>query len=166
MEVSELESLKADMADLRRRIRKQERFENWFKVLTALGAVVAFGAGFWQYISTNSSEFRKAIWKEQYALYQEATASAAAVAIANKIDDVQGERAKFWELYWGKLSILEHPEVKQAMIDYGGQLREVEAGKAPPKTLEQLSYRLARACRESLRKTWNPADLGDLPTAP
>jgi hypothetical protein len=131
-------------------------------MLTALGAAVAFCAGLLQYISTNNSEFRKAVWKEQYALYQEASSSAAAIAVANKLDDVQEDRAKYWKLYWGRLSILEHPEVKQAMIAYGAQLREVEAGKAPPKTLEQLSYRLARACRESLRKTWNPADLGDV----
>jgi hypothetical protein len=158
----ELDRLKKQIEDLKREMAGQTRFENWLKIAAALGASVAFVVGVIQYISNNNNEFRKAIWKEQYALYQEACASAAAIANANRLEDVKDQRESFWRLYWGRLSILEHPNVKHAMMNYGSELKKVENGKQPPSALQSSSYSLARACRESLRQTWNPTDLGDV----
>jgi len=62
----------------------------------------------------------------------------------------------------GERPIVEHPNVKDAMVQYGKQLKPVEAGSAKPWSLKPLSYSLARACRKSLAETWNPADLKDL----
>jgi hypothetical protein len=59
-------------------------------------------------------------------------------------------------LYWGDLSIFENQDVKQAMEGVGTQLRKVEHGESPS-TLQQRSYKLAIACRKSLKKTWEPA---------
>jgi len=159
---ADLERLEKEVAELKRSGRRQSALDNTVRVLAALGAVVAFGVGIYQYVATNQNEFRKAFWTEQYALYQPACDNAAAIAMAERIDEVKKERGEFWKLYWGKMSMLEHQEVKLAMINYGRQLSLVEKGTAKPASLRLLSYELARACRESLRRTWNPADLGDL----
>lgn len=162
MPPSELDQLRAEVAELRRGAAWPGKVESWLKVLAPLGAMIAFGVGVLQYVVNNNNEFRKAFWKEQYTLYGEVCEHAAAISVAGGIDGAGESRVRFWKLYYGRLSILEHPEVKQAMMDYGSQLRKVEKGEASTESLQPWSYRLARACRESLRKTWNPADLGDV----
>jgi hypothetical protein len=162
MSASELDQLRAEVAELRRGAAMPGRVEVWMRTLAPLGAAIAFCVGVIQYVINNNNEFRKAFWKEQYALYQEVCEDAAAISVAGQLDRAGESREGFWKLYYGRLSILEHPEVKKAMMEYGSQLRKVEKGEASTDSLQPWSYRLARACRESLRKTWNPADLGDV----
>jgi hypothetical protein len=149
--------------------KKSARQREWAYIIkaltpagTAVGALLVLLWGIHQYYDTNRNEFQKTIWKEQYALYQEACASASAIAVADKLESAKEQRDMFWKLYYGRLSILEHPAVKKAMQHYGHKLRDVEQGKALPASLNQLAYHLARECRGSLAKTWNPKDLGDV----
>jgi hypothetical protein len=69
---------------------------------------------------------------------------------------------RFWELYWGELSIVESPDVARAMVAFGEQLQKVTdcyAAKKPNCSSEQgqlttLSYRLAGRLRESIQAGW------------
>lgn len=88
--------------------------------------------------------------------------AASSIATASAIAVVEKECEMFWRLYWGELSILESKVVMSAMEAFGTQLRIVQAAQASPKSLEELSYRLARACRASLEKTWDPVGIDDL----
>jgi hypothetical protein len=130
---------------------------------TLVLAIATALIGIWQYGSTKRSEFRKRFWEEQLQIYKRTCAAAATIATAEAIAKVEQERRAFWQLYWGELSILESKAVKTAMERFGNQLLIVEAGKADPRTLEDLSYELARACRMSLKKTWEPVRVDDLP---
>ena len=162
MSEAETEVQRRETEELRNPAEKKSALDRWLKIGSAVVAFLTVAVGVYQYIATARNNFRKTVWAEQYALYQEATSAAAEIAMASRIQDVGETRSKFWHLYWGRLSILEHPNVKEAMVKYGNQLSVVEAGDAPPSSLRQLSYALARECRKSLEMTWNPVDLGDL----
>jgi hypothetical protein len=137
-------------------------------LLTAIGIVF----GVLQYARTQQEEFRKRYWEVQFKLYGEATESAAAIANARRLADVEKERRRFWQLYWGPLSAIEHREVESAMARFGAVLSKCEAGDArscpsplPGTTHTELrlaSYYLAHCTRTSLAKTWHPVDIGDL----
>ena len=58
--------------------------------------------------------------------------------------------ARFWELYWGELALVEDKEVEKAMVEYGQALRD----KAPTEKLQEKSLALAHACRDSLASSW------------
>lgn len=124
-------------------------------ILTAVFAIVQYGI-------TKRSEFRKRFWEEQLEIYKRTCVAASTIATSKEIAAVEKERETFWRLYWGELSILESKAVKTAMEAFGAQLRIIEAEQSSPKSLEQLSYRLARACRASLEKTWDPVGIDDL----
>lgn len=153
----------AEVTESKKRNRQQSQLENQVKLVTAIIALGTLVWGILQYSSTSRNDFRKTFWEHQFALYQQATSAAATIATARDIHEVDAERKAFWRLYYGELSIIEHPEVKEAMIAFGKQLNEVEAHGAGLQTLRQLSYKLARECRLSLKKTWNPVDIGDIP---
>ncbi|MDF0668219.1 MAG: hypothetical protein P0119_19410 [Nitrospira sp.] len=124
-------------------------------IVTAMFAIVQYGL-------TKRSEFRKRFWEEQLEIYRRTCVAASSIATASVITAVEKERQTFWRLYWGELSILESKAVKTAMEAFGDQLRVVEAEHTSPKSLEQFSYRLARECRASLGKTWDPVGIDDL----
>lgn len=156
---AELIALKEEFGRFKKRDERQQRFENLFRSCAALGAILAFFIGAYQYFENNRAEYVKTIWREQFSLYQSTCQHAAAIATAESIDSVKEDRRQFWILYYGPLSTLEDKRVKNAMMKYGGVLREVEAGKKLPAILKSDSYELAGACRQSLLDTWNPANL-------
>jgi hypothetical protein len=137
--------------------------ESLVRTITAIGGVVALLLGIIQYGFTKRGEFRKRFWEEQLGMYRRVCVAASALVASNNITEAEEARTEFWKLFWGELSILEHGNVKKAMEEFGTQLRKVQDGSASPASLEQLSYRLARACRKSLGKTWDPVGLDDLP---
>jgi hypothetical protein len=154
--------LDSEISALKDTIEKEGTLEDWLKIVTTILAILAVVSGVLQYRATTNNDFKKTFWKEQVTLYQEVCAAAAAIAMSSDLKDSENDRRGFWRLYWGKLSIIEHPEVRDAMVAYGRQLYEVEYNNSKPHSLRQLSYHLARSCRSSLKKTWNPVDLGDI----
>lgn len=135
-------------------------------LLTALS--IFFGAT--QYARTQQQEFRKRYWEAQFTLYTQAAEAAASIANAGKLEEVDAERKKFWRLYWGPLSAIEHPEVEDAMKRYGQVLGACEEDRKRscftpfPGTahteLREASYNLAHCIRASLAMTWRPVDIG------
>lgn len=134
----------------------------WIGVLLT---VVTVASGVLQYRHTKEQEFRKEFWEKQFALYSEATQLAASIAVAKDLRDVEEERQRFWKLYWGPLSMVENKAVFDAMVAYGEDLNNQEVRGHTSSELKQLSYKLARACRESLKDTWEPVMLDDIPAA-
>ena len=146
------------------------RIDSGLKLMSAALAAGAFLWGVIQYTTTRREEFRRHFWDQQFALYQEATGAAAEIAMAPHIDSVKAARQRFWVLYWGKLSMVEHPEVERAMIAFGQKLSECESGAdttcfaiLPGKEVTPLrrhAYDLAHCAQQSLSKTWQPLKLG------
>ncbi len=152
--------------------RNAARLLGFVPLLVTVGGILI---GLLQYRETKRAEFRQRYWEAQLALYEDATGAAAAIATARSLESVAGERARFWQLYWGPLSMIEHPEVEQAMVAFGRVLGECErdvsgcAADGPGNSitpLRQKAYELAHCVRVSLHHTWHPVDIGDVTRCP
>jgi hypothetical protein len=70
---------------------------------------------------------------------------------------------RFWVMYWGVMGLIEHEDVAQAMINFGDELRKIDAAAAEAKgmpdgeagSLRMASLSLARACRAELAREWS-----------
>src|SRR5262245_14309481 len=152
------------------------RTELILKVLSAVIAAGAFVFGIIQYTLTRREQFRREFWDQQFALYQEAAGAAAEIAMAPHVDSVKAARQKFWVLYWGKLSMVEHNEVERAMVAFGAKLSKCEAGAdttcftrlagAERTELRRLAFEVAHCAQLSLAKTWQPVDLNNIRGCP
>ena len=65
-------------------------------------------------------------------------------------DEIDAARKRFWELYWGELSLVEEADVETAMVKLGASL-EPGLKKTPQ---QDLTYCLAHALRDSLIRSW------------
>lgn len=142
--------------------------ETWLKMLGIVGAVGSFLWGVYQWreksaedllvrqleserlIETRRIEATKPFLERQLALYSEATKVAAQVATLGQSEAGKKARARFWELYWGELALVENRAVEAAMKRMGDALR----ADMPQETLQYASLAVAHACRESLDKSW------------
>ncbi len=143
------------------------------KTLKLVGVVVTLGGlalGVANYLETarkdaetRSLEARKQFLARQLELYTEATRAAAKLA-TSKADSPEFRQAgsRFWELYWGELSMVETRQVEAAMVEMGNCLNDRCSGcELEPKlkpNLEQCSLALAHACRRSLAESWGVQD--------
>jgi predicted negative regulator of RcsB-dependent stress response len=135
--------------------------ESSLKLLSILGAVIAFAWGAYQYIenekkqaSSRRVEATKPFLERQLKLYTEATQAAATIATSSDASERAGSTKRFWSLYWGELALVEDRNVEAAMVAFGQAL---EKGQ-PAEELQQLSLRLAHACRDSLAMSWGVRD--------
>jgi hypothetical protein len=144
------------------------KFDDWLKILTVLGGITSFLWGVHQWrekssqeleartlesarlVETRRIEATKPFLDRQLALYAEATKVAAQVATQRDSDAGKAALARFWELYWGELALVENRSVEAAMKRMGDALRR----KASTEDIEQASLAVAHACRESLDKSW------------
>jgi hypothetical protein len=84
--------------------------------------------------------------------YLEALRAAAVLASPRDHDtaEVKKAHARFWELYWAELSLVEAPEVEGSMVALG---RSLEPNLSPtPQQVATLN--LAHTLRDSLLKSW------------
>jgi hypothetical protein len=136
------------------------------KTLKWIGAVVALGGlalGVANYLATvrrdaetRSLEARKQYLTRQLDLYTDATRAAAKLATARPDSaEYLAARARFWELYWGELSMVENRQVEAAMKQMGDCLNGTCVGCS---SLARCSLDLAHACRRSLADSWGIAD--------
>jgi hypothetical protein len=151
----------------------QKKSWNLTPLITIFVAAIPVTVGLTQYYITRQTEFRKRFWEEQVALYREATDAAAEIAMAPDLAAAAPARQRFWKLYWGKLSMIEHREVEQAMIAFGVALAACEKGDSndcfdvsvkegrTSTPLRGHTYVLAHCARYSLAMTWNPANIDD-----
>lgn len=155
---------------------EQKKSWNLAPLITLIVAAIPVTVGLTQYYITRQTEFRKRFWEEQIGLYRDATDAAAEIAMAPDLTAAGPARQKFWKLYWGKLSMIEHKEVERAMMSFGEALSRCEKDKnedettcfgvvegATPTVLRSRAYKLAHCARYSLTMTWNPAEIDDSP---
>ncbi|MDM0037498.1 hypothetical protein QTH89_13820 [Variovorax sp. J22G21] len=143
--------------------------ESTLKILTTIGAVIAFGWGAYQFLLTQRGqaetrrvEATRPFLDRQLKLYTDATQAASTMATSKSPQEVAAARSKFFLLFWGELVMVEDRHVESAMVEFRDALN---AGKAGAE-LEQLSLRLARACRNSLAESWGVKQWQDPHNAP
>jgi hypothetical protein len=172
----ELETKKADL--------KQRKWEHIFKLAGLL--TIAFGIiwPLYQYTTTLEKEredrsarrtqeedqkrkeveaalreARKPFLEQQQVLYFEATTVAAKLSTLNDGPEREAARKKFYQLYWGGLSVVEDKLVEGAMVTFKRALESYEIARVNNKQasrseLEQRSLDLAHSCRDSLARGW------------
>lgn len=138
------------------------------KTVKFVGAIVTIGGlalGVANYLSTirrdvdtRNLEARKQYLTRQLDLYTDATRTAAKLSTSSR-DSSEGVTAerRFWELYWGELSMVENREVEGAMKNMGDCLRG-DCNGCPQSDLKQCALAVAHACRRSLAESWGVAD--------
>lgn len=143
--------------------------ESTLQILTAIGAVIAFCWGAYQFLLTQRGqaetrrvEATRPFLDKQLKLYTEATQAAATMATSKSPEEIRAARNKFFLLFWGELVMVEDRHVESAMVELRNALN---AGKEGAE-LEQLSLRLARACRNSLAESWGVKQWQDPHNAP
>jgi hypothetical protein len=131
--------------------------DSWIKALSAVGAVLVFGWGVFQFITaqhvqaeTRRIEATKPFLDLQLKLYTEATQVAATIATSTNPADVDKAVKRFWALYWGEMSLVEDTRVESAMVAIKFALEQGKTGQE----LTQQSLALAHAIRESLANSW------------
>jgi hypothetical protein len=132
--------------------QQHRRIDIGIKLITAVLAIIGAGMGLWKYFDAAEKEFRKPYWERQISFYFQATSSAAILATSHDQKTLKEAEAKFWELYWGPLALVEDRRVEAAMVRYGDCL---EDKKCNGNSLQQLSLNLAHTCRQSLGASWN-----------
>ena len=133
-------------------------------LIAFLGALAAALIGLlWNF--NNARDLRKQPFLEkQLALCVEASSVAATLATARSAEAFDPARARFEELFWGPLSIVENVQVSLKMRDFREKLIALLASGAdyPLKELEGDSYALALEIRRLILEAWNIRDLGEL----
>lgn len=129
----------------------------WLKIildLAPLGGIIVFVIGLYKYHRSNEISFRKPFWERQFALYEEAASAAATLATTDDEAQWHAARNAFWRLYYGPLCLVEDNAVLNAMWVFGDSLKRLGNDPADRFVLEKLAYRLAEACRDSIRTDW------------
>lgn len=136
-----------------------EKFARWFAIAIVLAVALWGGITMVNTIRTQTEsrqiEARRPFIERQLKLYTEATQVAAVIATSADQTRVEASRQRFWELYWGELSLVEDRGVETAMVRFGKCLNA--KGDCAQSELQQASLALAHACRDSLSESWGVA---------
>jgi hypothetical protein len=134
-----------------------EKLENSIKIIGAMIALGGFLWGMFTYFDARKQEYEtrrieatRPFLERQLQLYTEATQIAAILSTTTADSIAENSLRRFWELYWGELALVENDAVEKAMVRFGQGLQN-DDNKAQ---LQQLSLKLAHACRESLAVSW------------
>lgn len=145
---------------------------NWdvlVKVAAVAVSAATLGFGVYQYVVKPRQEARADVYNRKKELYNQAMDSTSRFASATTQAEAEAARKQFWELYNGRLSVVENREVKEAMQAFGGGVKSWEEFNDPSDftrpadfeyfpngqdkdrvTFDQMSYRLTQACRADL----------------
>lgn len=146
-----------------------ETVDQWGTLVASVVAALTFAWGVYQYFHNQRIkqdqlarereaeaerrriESTRPFLERQLQLYSEATRAAAAIAAPASGDAKAAAKARFQELFWGELAMVESLDVEQAMIAFREGLKAGLTGEA----IGELSVLLAHACRDSLARSWN-----------
>lgn len=132
-----------------------EIVQKWISTAIALFAVLIPAAiGFLNYSMAVQRDSKKPFLDKQLTLYFEASQAASQLATLPEGKERKQANTKFWELYYGQLSLVESPEVENAMDKFGEALQRYEKKESGLRELQQLSLNVSHACRDSLSESW------------
>jgi hypothetical protein len=126
------------------------------KGLTLVGAVIAACWAYHTYSDTKEKEFYSVFWNTKLSLFLETSAAASAMATTESVEEFNKARTQYWGLFFGRLSLVEGKEVKQAMMSFSASIPtgSVTQGDLPLKSLQQPAYRLTLVLKEELGHAW------------
>ena len=147
---------------------QQGRIESVLKLVSPLLAIAAFFWGIYTYREnarqqlvreaneadriayTRRIEATRFYLDKQLPLLTEATKITVTIATSPDGKEIQKATKRFWELYWGELSLVERGGVEAAMVRFGEALN----AKKGQDELAPLALKLSHACRDELAISW------------
>jgi hypothetical protein len=135
-------------------------YKNWELVLKGLTIIAAVVAAIWAYHTygdTKEKEFYTTFWNAKLTLFLETSSAASTMATTQSVDEFNKARAKYFELFFGRLSLVEGSTVKAEMESFAGNVPApgaVEQKDLPLNALQQPAYRLTLVLKEELGRAW------------
>jgi hypothetical protein len=135
----------------------------WEKVkfsVAAIGGVILFFIGLWQFSITSRNEFAKPVLQKQLDLCVEASEAAATLAedVSSEKDPKKNPKAvPYFALYFGKLGVVEDRCVYRTMVNFKQKVFDKAQINETP---SRLALSIAFACRRLISKGWNSGLLG------
>jgi hypothetical protein len=144
------------------------RLEPWIKLATAMVGAGTFLFGIYTYQETTKRQLEqskaeaeqiaetrrieasKPFLEIQLKLFTEVTVVTALIATSTDPGKVAAAQARFHQLYWGELALVERGQVETAMANFKTALDKNQSQQA----LQPLALQLAHACRDELAKAW------------
>jgi hypothetical protein len=133
-------------------------------ILTLVGSAIAFfvqrGHDLEQRkIQTEAveRESKKVFLNKQADFYFETSAVVSRIANSNIVTILPKDAERFWQLYWGELSMVEDLNVEHAMVLFGRSLTALQhpgTNEHCAQSRQEISLILAHCIRESLAKSW------------
>ena len=129
----------------------KDTLEYWLKVVGSLLAAGSLFLGAAQFIRNQTVEAAKPYLQAKLKWCEEAVETASLIATSDTVTPA-AKMARFWQLYWGVMGLVENEQVTQAMIGFGNAL----TAKESPDILKGRSIALAHACRAEMAASWSP----------
>ncbi len=127
-------------------------------MLTAIVAVAGFLWGVFQYQDqqsknreTQEREFMRPWLESQRGIYLQALSAAATIANSDDTEKLTQAKEQFWQLYQGKMILVETTSVSGAMVHFGGCLDGSDT--CSPAVMNTRCRALATAMAESMAAT-------------
>lgn len=139
--------------------------ETLIKAFVALVGLAGFLFGIVQFVSVRAIEAEKPYLERKLAWCEEAVETTAKIATASYVGNEAATKdvARFWQLYWGVMGLIEKDSITNAMVAFGEALGTgdpaTDGAKSDPDSigLSRKSLDLAHACRAELSKEWSPS---------
>jgi hypothetical protein len=110
---------------------KATRWDFWLKTLALLGGIIAAVSGYITYTDTKEKEFYTTYWNKKLEFFIETSKAASTMATTTDIDQFYSARADYWELFYGRLSLVEGDAVKKAMMEFAPLIPTSDPPHAP-----------------------------------
>lgn len=130
------------------------RSELVFRILTLAMATFAAVWGYFTYTDTKEKEFYTYYWNKKLSLFLETSEAASTMATTTSFEEFEKARSKYWELFYGRLSLVEGMQVKEAMQSFAKEIPRERRPELPVESLQQPAYRLTLELKKELGKSW------------
>ena len=137
------------------------RLESFLKIITPLGAVIAFFIGIYHYRDTKEDEFKRSYWEKRYDVYEHLSQMSSHIANAGSQLELDSFKHQFHVLHSGRLILVQDLHVFNAVESFGKTLNSAVF----PDSLNSLHLKarnIGQACRASLKETWEPVPVSEL----
>jgi hypothetical protein len=130
------------------------QWDLWLKTLALIGAIFAAFWTYYTYKETKQREFYTQYWNHKFTLFEETSKVASTLATTTKADEFHKARERYFELFYGRLSLVEGGGVKKAMEEFAGYIPKNDSPPLPVATLEQPAYQLTIELKRELSESW------------
>ena len=129
------------------------------KLGTLIGGAFAGVYAYRTYRDTKKVEYYRVFWNRKLELFLETSQAAAAMAMAQSPTEYSSARQNYFLLFFGRLSLVEGPKVKDAMVKFAKSIPPNDLKTFPftpdqQSKLQDNAYELTIEMRNELISAW------------